>query len=107
MGGVHASMIGGLSKHEVAVSPHLTPRSGTVAFCEGAMNSAIAFQQLSEAEVTCEYILRVADSLRHKPDFGKIPPRCAFRECSMLCLLPAPQIEAKAHAGALAIDHES
>uniref|UniRef100_A0A061RN67 Alpha beta-protein n=1 Tax=Tetraselmis sp. GSL018 TaxID=582737 RepID=A0A061RN67_9CHLO len=74
MGGVHASMIGGFAKGDVAVSPHLAPRSAAVAFCEGALNRATAFEPLSRDEIRCEYVQEVARSLHRKLDPRRIPP---------------------------------
>eukprot|EP00873_Tetraselmis_striata_P013338 jgi/Tetstr1/433602/TSEL_022867.t1 len=73
MGGVHASMIGGLSPYEVSVTPHLAPRSAAVAFCEGALNRATAFGPLSEHDIDCDYIRAVASQLGHQLDVTSLP----------------------------------
>jgi hypothetical protein len=73
MGGVHASMIGGLSHYPVSVTPQLVPRSAAVAFCEGALNRATSFTLLSQHEINCDYIRSIADQLSHKLDLNKLP----------------------------------
>ncbi|EFJ51214.1 hypothetical protein VOLCADRAFT_43395, partial [Volvox carteri f. nagariensis] len=46
MGGVHASMTAGLFPGDVAVTPLLAPRSAAVAYCDGAMRAAMAWEPL-------------------------------------------------------------
>ncbi|GLC41459.1 hypothetical protein PLESTM_001198100 [Pleodorina starrii] len=48
MGGVHASMTAGLFPGDVAVTPLLAPRSAAVAYCDGAMRAAMAWEPLLE-----------------------------------------------------------
>ncbi|GLI69895.1 hypothetical protein VaNZ11_014551 [Volvox africanus] len=46
MGGVHASMTAALFPGDVAVTPLLAPRSAAVAYCDGAMRAAMAWEPL-------------------------------------------------------------
>ena len=43
MGGVHACMTAGLYSGDVACAPLLAPRSAAVAYCDGAMHAAMAW----------------------------------------------------------------
>eukprot|EP00798_Chlamydomonas_sp_ICE-L_P025352 gene25352-11012_t len=54
MGGVHACMTAGLYPGEVACSPLLAPRSAAVAYCDGAMHSAMSWEPLlkDKTEIT-------------------------------------------------------
>lgn len=48
MGGVHAAMVGSLSPFPVATLPFLSPHSAVVAFCEGILRHATAWDVLRE-----------------------------------------------------------
>lgn len=50
MGGVHASMVASLFPGAVACTPLLAPRSASVAFCDGALWDATAWQPLAAKE---------------------------------------------------------
>ena len=47
MGGVHACMTAGLYAGDLACTPLLAPRSAAVAYCDGAMHAAMAWDGLS------------------------------------------------------------
>ncbi|PON32867.1 Abhydrolase domain containing [Parasponia andersonii] len=48
MGGVHAAMVGSLHPTPVATLPFLSPHSAVVAFCEGILKHATAWEALRE-----------------------------------------------------------
>lgn len=48
MGGVHACMTAGLYQAPVACTPLLAPRSAAVAYCDGAMHAAMAWDPLTK-----------------------------------------------------------
>ncbi|GMY14147.1 protein ABHD18 [Fagus crenata] len=48
MGGVHAAMVGSLHPTPVATFPFLSPHSAVVAFCEGILKHATAWEALRE-----------------------------------------------------------
>lgn len=50
MGGVHASMVSSLFPGGIACTPLLAPRSASVAFCDGALWDATAWQPLASRE---------------------------------------------------------
>jgi hypothetical protein len=47
-GGVHAAMVGSLHPTPVATLPFLSPHSAVVAFCEGILKHATAWEALRE-----------------------------------------------------------
>ncbi|KAL0337994.1 UNVERIFIED_CONTAM: protein ABHD18 [Sesamum calycinum] len=48
MGGVHAAMVGSLHPTPIATLPFLSPHSAVVAFCEGVLKHATAWEALRE-----------------------------------------------------------
>lgn len=48
LGGVHAAMVGSLHPTPVATLPFLSPHSAVVAFCEGILKHATAWEVLRE-----------------------------------------------------------
>ncbi|KAG6516827.1 hypothetical protein ZIOFF_027307 [Zingiber officinale] len=48
MGGVHAAMVGSLHPRPIATLPFLAPHSAVVAFCEGVLKYATAWEALRE-----------------------------------------------------------
>lgn len=48
LGGVHAAMVGSLHPTPVATLPFLSPHSAVVAFCEGILKHATAWEALRE-----------------------------------------------------------
>lgn len=68
LGGVHAAMVGSLHPTPVATLPFLSPHSAVVAFCEGILKHATAWEALREdlavqkAAMTLE---EVRERLRH------------------------------------------
>ncbi|EPS73159.1 hypothetical protein M569_01592 [Genlisea aurea] len=48
MGGVHAAMVGSLHPTAIATLPFLSPHSAVVAFCEGVLKHATAWEALRE-----------------------------------------------------------
>lgn len=48
MGGVHAAMVGSLHPTPIATFPFLSPHSAVVAFCEGVLKHATAWEALRE-----------------------------------------------------------
>ncbi|KAL9240138.1 hypothetical protein vseg_014392 [Gypsophila vaccaria] len=48
MGGVHAAMVGALHPTPIATLPFLSPHSAVVAFCEGVLKHATAWEALRE-----------------------------------------------------------
>lgn len=48
VGGVHAAMVGSLHPTPIATFPFLSPHSAVVAFCEGVLKHATAWEALRE-----------------------------------------------------------
>lgn len=48
IGGVHAAMVGSLHPTPIATLPFLSPHSAVVAFCEGVLKHATAWEALRE-----------------------------------------------------------
>ena len=70
MGGVHACMVASLYPHPVACVPLLAPRSAAVAFCDGALRDATAWQPLSAAADEA-HMVRIDLTLRGSKDYDK------------------------------------
>ena len=58
MGGVHASMVAGLFPGPVACIPLLAPRSAAVAFCQGALWDATAWQPFASSTDESQHVRR-------------------------------------------------
>ena len=66
MGGVHASMTAGIYQGELSCVPLLAPRSAAVAYCDGAMRTAMAWpaldSELDSMQKNIVHVLRDASS---------------------------------------------
>lgn len=56
MGGVHAAMVGSLHPTPIATLPFLSPHSAVVAFCEGVLKHATAWEALRDDLVTAQKV---------------------------------------------------
>lgn len=98
LGGVHAAMVGSLHPTPVATLPFLSPHSAVVAFCEGILKHATAWEALREdlavqkAAMTLE---EVRERLRHvlsltdvtRFPIPKNPNACIFVAATVSSLL--------------------
>lgn len=65
MGGVHAAMVGSLHPTPVATFPFLSPHSAVVAFCEGVLKHATAWDALREDLSAAMTLDQVQERMRH------------------------------------------
>ncbi|CAA7407981.1 unnamed protein product [Spirodela intermedia] len=78
MGGVHAAMVGSLHPTPVATLPFLSPHSAEVAFCEGILKHATAWEALREdatqaATMTLEQVRERMRSVLSLTDVTRFP----------------------------------
>ncbi|XP_077210390.1 alpha/beta hydrolase family protein [Tasmannia lanceolata] len=78
MGGVHAAMVGSLHPTPVATLPFLSPHSAAVAFCEGILKHATAWEALREdatqkAVMTLEQVRERMRSVLSLTDVTRFP----------------------------------
>lgn len=78
MGGVHAAMVGSLHPTPVATLPFLSPHSAVVAFCDGILKHATAWEALREdaaqkAEMTLEQVMERMRSVLSMTDVTRFP----------------------------------
>nr|DAD29898.1 TPA_asm: hypothetical protein HUJ06_031366 [Nelumbo nucifera] len=79
MGGVHAAMVGSLHPTPVATLPFLSPHSAVVAFCEGILKHATAWEALREdgaaqkAALTLEEVRERMRSVLSLTDVTRFP----------------------------------
>nr|XP_043618676.1 protein ABHD18 [Erigeron canadensis] len=65
MGGVHAAMVGSLHPTPIATFPFLSPHSAVVAFCEGVLKHATAWDALREDLSAAMTLDEVQERMRH------------------------------------------
>ncbi|KNA21862.1 hypothetical protein SOVF_039420 isoform B [Spinacia oleracea] len=65
MGGVHASMVGSLHPTPIATLPFLSPHSAVVAFCEGVLKHATAWDTL-RAELEAQQVTLTQEDVRQR-----------------------------------------
>ncbi|XP_076938704.1 uncharacterized protein LOC143606984 [Bidens hawaiensis] len=65
MGGVHAAMVGSLHPTPIATFPFLSPHSAVVAFCEGVLKHATAWDALRQDLSTAMTLHEVQEHMRH------------------------------------------
>ncbi|KAJ8448170.1 hypothetical protein Cgig2_031894 [Carnegiea gigantea] len=65
MGGVHAAMVGSLHPTPIATLPFLSPHSAVVAFCEGVLKHATAWDALRE-ELAAQKAAMTLDEVRQR-----------------------------------------
>ncbi|PWA52952.1 hypothetical protein CTI12_AA279140 [Artemisia annua] len=65
MGEVNAAMVGSLHPTPVATFPFLSPRSAIVAFCEGLLKHAAAWDALREDLSAAMTLYQVQERMRH------------------------------------------
>ncbi|KAK9840251.1 hypothetical protein WJX74_006137 [Apatococcus lobatus] len=85
MGGVHASMVAGLFPGPVACIPLLAPRSAAVAFCQGALWDATAWQPFASS--TDEKQHEILDTLARAVQPNEVTQAAQH---ALSPLLPAP-----------------
>lgn len=78
LGGVHAAMVGSLHPTPVATLPFLSPHSAVVAFCEGILKHATAWEALREdatqtATMTLEQVRERMRSVLSLTDVTRFP----------------------------------
>lgn len=78
MGGVHAAMVGSLHPTPIATLPFLSPHSAVVAFCEGVLKHATAWEALREdgtqkAGMTLEQVQERLRSVLALTDVTRFP----------------------------------
>ena len=61
LGGVHAAMVGSLHPTPIATLPFLSPHSAVVAFCEGVLKHATAWEALRAELATQKDTLTLED----------------------------------------------
>lgn len=65
LGGVHAAMVGSLHPTPIATFPFLSPHSAVVAFCEGVLKHATAWEALREDLSAAMTLDQVQERMRH------------------------------------------
>lgn len=65
MGGVHAAMVGSLHPTPVATLPFLSPHSAVVAFCEGVLKHATAWEALRQ-ELAAQKAVMTLEEVRER-----------------------------------------
>ncbi|XP_039126241.1 protein ABHD18 [Dioscorea cayenensis subsp. rotundata] len=78
MGGVHAAMVGSLHPTPIATLPFLSPHSAVVAFCEGVLKHATAWEALREdaaqkVDMTLEQVRERLRSVLSLTDVTRFP----------------------------------
>ncbi|XP_042480294.1 protein ABHD18 [Macadamia integrifolia] len=66
MGGVHAAMVGSLHPTPVATFPFLSPHSAAVAFCEGILKHATAWEVLKEDVTAAQRATMTLEEVRER-----------------------------------------
>ncbi|XP_043691866.1 protein ABHD18 [Telopea speciosissima] len=66
MGGVHAAMVGSLHPTPVATFPFLSPHSAAVAFCEGILKHATAWEVLKEDGTAAQRTAMTLEEVRER-----------------------------------------
>lgn len=77
-GGVHAAMVGSLHPTPIATLPFLSPHSAVVAFCEGVLKHATAWEALREdaaqkVDMTLEQVRERLRSVLSLTDVTRFP----------------------------------